>query len=107
MLKFSITGNINNWGNMEKKKINAKKHKFIKTLIQSKYFYITLVIIIGLLLTIIFSNIYIDCDIVFAIGSGIFGSAFVTFLIEILNDIRENKNIKRQKNLLFLILRQI
>lgn len=43
----------------------------------------------------IFSNIYIDCDIVFAIGSGVFGSAFVTLLIEILNDIRENKNIKR------------
>lgn len=101
MLKFSITGNINNGENMGKKKINAKKHKFIKTLIQSKYFYITLVIIIGLLLTMIFSNIYIDCDIVFAIGSGIFGSAFVTLLIEILNDIRENKNIKRQKKFTF------
>lgn len=94
-------------GKYGKKENKCKKHKFIKTLIQSKYFYITLVIIIGLLLTIIFSNIYIDCDIVFAIGSGIFCSAFVTLLIEILNNIRENKNIKRQKNLLFLILRQI
>ena len=58
-------------------------------------------IIVGLLLTILFSHNIYNIDILFGVGSGIFGSAFVTLLIEILSDVRDNKKIFRQRKFVF------
>ena len=72
-----------------------------KNIFKSKYFYIILTIVLGLILTIIYSKSIFDCDIMFALGSGIFGSAFVTLMIEILSDIRKNQDTEEQKKFAF------
>lgn len=66
-----------------------------------KYVIIVSILLIGIAFTILFSTKKINNDVLFAMGSGIFGSAFVTLIIEIMVDIRESNRVKRQKKLAF------
>ncbi len=80
--------------------------KLFKRIIKSKYLYISLAIIVGLLLTILFSRSAYNSDILFGVGSGIFGSAFVTLLIEILSDFRERNKRKCQRDFVLYSLKE-
>ena len=73
----------------------------VKRIFKVKYIMLETIILIGLFLTVYFQKMYNDNDILFSIGVGLLSSSFITLMLEILGDIRELRDIKKQKKYLF------
>lgn len=66
-----------------------------------KYICIISLIVLGVVLTILGSTLVYNIDVLMAVGSGIFGSSFVSLLLEISNDIRYKTEIENQRDFVF------
>lgn len=73
----------------------------MKNLFCSKYFWIIIAIIVGIILTILGSTFVCDIDMLMAIGSGVLSSSVVSLILEILNDKRHKEEIENQRDFVF------